>query len=247
MERRRSFVNNFPFTQRYGSSLHPLLHAHQVHAGNAVEHAGDDAALDVSVLRVHGAGGGVAKIGAGRSHGRFVLRRPEVSWRCPEAMGRQGRGAPPVALHLGHGQAPLKKKRAGARPKRAAAGVPLRESLAVFRWGCLQIVKSQCSPRSLPSCRARGKENPLSRTSTPRSFRKGWPFGWRKGRRLAGPPSPIPAISRKSYAAPHVPRVARRTAAARARHDRCPLPAVLQIRCTFFVVEILSPKSNLSK
>ena len=60
-------------------------------------------------------------------------------------------------------------------PERAAAGVPLRESLAVFRWGSLRIVKSQLRPRSLPSFRARGKGNPLPRIAPPRPFRKSKP------------------------------------------------------------------------
>ena len=104
-------------------------------------------------------------------------------------MGRQGRGAPPVALHLGHGQAPLKKKRAGARPKRAAAGVPLRESLAVFRWRTPADREIAVVAAILPSCRARGKGNPLSRTSAPRSFRKSGPFPAEKRGDGARPPS----------------------------------------------------------
>ena len=80
----------------------------------------------------------------------------------------------------------LEEETSRGAPERAAAGVPLRESLAVFRWGSLRIVKSQLRPRSLPSFRARDKGNPLPRTSPPRPFRKSKPCRV-AGRRSAAP------------------------------------------------------------
>lgn len=69
----------------------------------------------------------------------------------------------------------LEEETSRGAPERAAAGVPLRESLAVFRWRTPADREIAVVAAILPSCRARGKGNPLSRTSAPRSFRKSKP------------------------------------------------------------------------
>ena len=184
----------------------------------------------------------------------FVAGRPGFRGGTGSAGTAKEGVAPPVALHLGHGQAPLKKKRAGARPKRAAAGVPFRESLAVFRWRTPADREIAVVAAILPSCRARGKGNPLSRTSAPRSFRKSGPFPAEKRGIGAWPPPLLtyPELRPKSYAAPHViawrgaetgPLAGRANVVPYLRllktGDRIPdgtfypLLAVLQIRCTF--------------
>ena len=187
----------------------------------------------------------------GRARGR-VWRGGLRSFRSPPSRGvggnrrrrdGKGRDAPPVALHLGHGQAPLKKKRAGARPKRAAAGVPLRESLAVFRWRTPADREIAVVAAILPSCRARGKGNPLSRTSAPRSFRKSGPFPAEKhGIGAWPPPAYVPGTPTEILRGPARPREARRgIGPARTARERCPLPATSQKRGQNSGRNILSP------
>ena len=199
----------------------------------------------------------------GRARGR-VWRGGLRSFRSPPSRGvggnrrrrdGKGRDAPPVALHLGHGQAPLKKKRAGARPKRAAAGVPL---LFVKVWlfsggGRLRIVRSQLWPRFYHPAAREAREIRFRGPPRPGRFERAGRFRRRSMGSAHGRPLLMyPELRPKSYAAPHV--LARRGAesgplARRAnvvpylrllkRGDRIPdgtfypLLAVLQIRCTF--------------
>ena len=163
--------------------------------------------------------------------------------REPEALGRQRKGAPPVALHLGHGQAPLKKKRAGARPKRAAAGVPLRESLAVFRWRTpadREIAVDGRDSTILP--RARQGKSAFADSARPGRFERAGRFRRRSvGAADSRPPCPYPEVRRKSYAG----RPERRTRLLRNAILAETLPA--SYAASRLCGEAVPPESNLGE
>ena len=158
-----------------------------------------------------------------------------------------------LILHLRHGQAPLKKKRAGAR-----LSARRQVSLFVKVWpfsggGRLRIVRSQLWPRFYHPAAREAREIRFRGPPRPGRFERAGRFRRRSVGTAQGRPLLMyPELRPKSYAAPHV--LARRGAetgplARRANvvpylrllktGDRIPdgtfypLLAVLQIWCTF--------------
>ena len=144
-----------------------------------------------------GGRGGVCGVGA---CGRFVLRRPVPSRRGRKRWDGKGRDAPPVVLHLRHGQAPLKKNRAGAR-----LSARRQVSLFVKVWpfsggGRLRIVRSQLlAANSTILPRARQGKSAFADLRAPVVSKEQAVGRWSGGRRRRPPPL-YPEQRRKSYA-----------------------------------------------